>query len=135
MGAWATGPFDNDAAADWVGDLEAAIPNTFASTFRPVTAIELDLYLEEPEASEAIAAAEVVAAMRGFPGDAVRGRPEVLAWAEQHLEWASTDLVNEAVSAVERVRAASELRDLWAESEDFQAWVAGLDDLLSRLRN
>jgi hypothetical protein len=135
MGAWGTGPFDNDAAADWVGDLEAAIANTFASTFQPVTAIEIDLYLEEPEAGEAIAAAEVVAAMRGFPGDAVRDRPEVLAWAEQHVEWASTDLVNEAVSAVERVQAASELRDLWAESDDLQTWVAGLDDLLSRLRS
>jgi hypothetical protein len=129
------GPFDNDSAADWVGDLEAAIPNTFVSTFRPVTAIELDLYLEEPEASEAIAAAEVVAAMRGYPGDSVRDSPEVLAWAEQHVAWASTDLVNEAVSAVERVQAASELRDLWAESEDFQSWVASLDDLLSRLRS
>jgi uncharacterized protein DUF4259 len=135
MGAWAIGPFDNDAAADWVGGLAAAIPNTFVSTFRPVIAIEFDLYLEEPEASEAIAAAEVVAAMRGYPGDAVRDRPEVLAWAEQHVEWASTDLVDEAVSAVERVQAASELRDLWAESEDFESWVAGLDDLLSRLRS
>lgn len=135
MGAWATGPFDNDAAADWVRDLESAIPSTFVSTFRPVTAIELDVYLEEPEASEAIAAAEVVAAMRGFPGDAVRDRPEVLAWAEQHVGWLSVDLVNEAVSAVERVRAASELRDLWAESEDFESWNSGLDDLLSRLGN
>ena len=135
MGAWGVGPFDNDSAADWVGDLEAAIPNTFVSTFRPVTAIEIDLYLEEPEASEAIAAAEVVAAMRGYPGDAVRNRPEVLAWAEQHVAWGSTDLVNEAVSAVQRVQTASELRDLWAESEDFQSWLAGVDDLLSRLRS
>lgn len=133
MGAWGIGPFDNDAAADWVAELDAAIPNTFVFTFRAV-AIELDLYLEETDASEAIAAAEMVAAMSRRPGVSVLARPELAEWAEEHADWATPDLVHAAGSAVSRVRAASELRDLWAETPDYQTWTASLDDLLKRLR-
>ena len=133
MGAWGVGPFDNDTAADWLAGLDDAIPNASAFTFRPVVAIEPELYLEEPEASEAIAAAELVAAIHGHAGAAVLARPELILWAEDHADWATPDLVNEAIAAVGRVRSASELRDLWAETGDFEDWLGVLDNLLDRL--
>ena len=85
---------------------------TLGLTFRPVVAIETDLYLEEPAASEALAAAEVVAAMRGHPGEAVANRPEVGMWAQEHFGWLQSDLVWDALAAVNRIRSSSELRDL-----------------------
>jgi len=91
-------------------------------------------YLEEPDASEAIAAAEVVAALKGRPCDALSEFPEVLVWIEEHTDWVNVKLIRDAASAVERVRTASELRDLWSQSEEFPAWAAQLDDLLSRLQ-
>ena len=132
MGAWGVGSFANDSAADWLSILSDAIPTTLSLTFRSVIGIEPDLFLEEPDASEGIAAAEVVAAMRGQPGSAVT--PSVVEWVATHSDWLTPSLVQEAIATVERVQSSSELRDLWSESTHFDAWLAELDDLLVRLR-
>ena len=132
MGAWGTGPFENDDASDWLAALDDAVPQTLRLTFEPVTAIEPELYLEAPDASEAVAAAEVLVAMRGKPGPSV-SNSDVMAWARTHRDWADEPLVRMAREAVNRVREASELRDLWSETEEFDSWLASLDDLLRRL--
>ena len=134
MGAWGVGTFENDSAADWLAHIPAALPQTLGLTFRPVVAIEPDLYLEEPEASEALAAAEVVAAMRGHPGEAVANRPEVGEWAQEHASWLQPDLERDALVAVDRIRSSSELHDLWSETEEYESWLAVLDDLRDRLQ-
>lgn len=134
MGAWGTGSFENDSAADWIADLDAALPVTLGLTLSPVADVETDLYVDELEASEAIAAAEVVAAMGGHPGRALDDRPEVREWALNHADWLSAGLVRQAATAVERVRSASELRELWAETDSFTVWLEALEDLLRRLR-
>lgn len=64
-GAWESGSFDNDDAMDWVAMCvrskgASAVGKTLEASLKPA-------YLEAPEASEAIAAAEVVAAARGKP--------------------------------------------------------------------
>jgi hypothetical protein len=130
MGAWGVGTFENDAAADWLADL----PQTLGLTFRPVVAIEPDLYLEEPEASEALAAAEVVAAMRGHPGEAMANRPEVGEWAQEHSDWLQPHVERDALAAVDRIRSSSELHDLWAETEEYEGWLAVVSDLRDRLQ-
>ena len=134
VGTWGVGSFENDAAADWLAILPDALPRTLSLTFRTVIAIEPDLYLEERDASEGVAAAEVVAAMRGHPGPAAMGRSEVVEWAQEHTDWVHPDLVREAIAAVERVRSSSELRDLWSNTEHFSRWLAQLEDLLTRLQ-
>lgn len=68
MGAWGMGAFENDDASDWLAALDGAVPQRLRLTFERVTAIEPELYLEAPAASEAVAAAEVVTAMLGKPG-------------------------------------------------------------------
>lgn len=64
-GAWESGSFDNDDAMDWVATCARS-----SGTSAIGKTLEMSLesaYLEAPEASEAIAAAEVVAAARGKP--------------------------------------------------------------------
>lgn len=134
MGAWGVGSFENDSAADWLAQLPAALPQTLDLTFRPVVAIEADLYLEEPEASEALAAAEVVAAIRGQPGVVIVTRPDVESWAQEHAGWLTPELVRSAVAAVDRIQSSSELQELWADSEEYEDWLAVVDDLRHRLQ-
>lgn len=132
MGAWGSGIFENDEASDFLASLDDALPQTLRLTLEPVTLVEEELYVEAIFASEALAAAEVVAAMRGKPGPSIE-RPEVMGWAEAHGDWLDGDLIRTAASAVRRTRANGELRDLWSESDEFEAWLACLDDLLARL--
>lgn len=78
MGTWGTGPFDNDTAADWCGDLNEAAPaRRPAMIEQALTAVvEEEDYLDSDFAVEAIAAAAIVAAQQpaGPPVDEVTGR-------------------------------------------------------------
>src|SRR3982074_844158 len=86
MGAWGVGSFENDDAMDWVTGLrEGPGDNILREALAPITSAE-DQYLQAPDCSIAIAAAEAVAAGRGHPAGAradevvdwVRTKPIVL---------------------------------------------------------
>lgn len=64
MGAWGTGSFENDDAADWVAGLDAISPEELTRIL--IAAADDPEYLEGPAASVAVAAAEVVAALEGL---------------------------------------------------------------------
>jgi Domain of unknown function (DUF4259) len=64
MGAWGHGSFENDDAADWVHEFELQGASAVVPAQESVSKIPEDEYLEAPEASVAIAAAEIVAAAR-----------------------------------------------------------------------
>jgi hypothetical protein len=130
MGAWGHQTFENDDACDWLCELEDAEDSSvLADTFDTIPK-EADEYVEAPEASMALAAAEVVAALLGRP--AAKLPEEVTAWlARQH--GVKPAPVKKAVRATRRVLANSELRELWEESEDFPKWQAAVEDLLKRL--
>jgi Domain of unknown function (DUF4259) len=64
MSAWGHGSFDNDAAADWVYRFDQEGVAAVASALARVAEFPEDEYLEDPEASAAIAAAEIVASAR-----------------------------------------------------------------------
>ena len=71
MGTWDVGPFDNDTAADWCGDLHDAAPAQRTSVVRSALTTVLDNgddYLDSNLADEAIAAAAIVASQ--LPGGA-----------------------------------------------------------------
>ncbi len=128
MGAWGTGAFDNDDALDWVGELEDG----------GITAIESALDdavrssdLSAPTDVEAIAAAEVVAAAIGRP---LPGLSEEIATLVTHLAPGVTpEHTARARTAVERVLNASELSELWAETDDADEWRGLVEDLIARL--
>lgn len=129
MGAWGIGNFQNDDAADWVDELERSEDVT--TLFAALQEIQSNRYLEAPECSVALAAAEVVAALLGAAPSNLPDR--VTEWVRQRDVEVEHDLLALARRAVVRVRSESELRDLWAETNDFDKWEAGLEDLLRRL--
>lgn len=129
MGAWEMGSFDNDDAMDWVGDFtDEPTANLIEKTLKAVTDSG-DEYLEEPQGSRAIAAAEVVATLKGASHSALpKGLQECLTNSQISI---TPDLVAVAIEAVERVKTDSELEEIW---EGAPKWLAAIDDLESRLK-
>jgi hypothetical protein len=132
-GAWGFSPFENDDALDWVADLEETSgPQYLADTFLQIDAKAK--YIEAPDCSFALAAAEVVAATRGHPTTTIP--PEVSRWVKRVQPTVSDDLVAAARSAVATCRDGrnSELRELWQDSKDAKSWLEDTDNLLRRLK-
>lgn len=131
MGTWGTGPFDNDTAADWCGDLDEAAPAERVEMIREAlerVAGEED-YLDGVEAEVAIAAAAVLAAQ--LTGDAVASSPYAPTFLTdgERLDLPA-DLADLAVQALDRVMADdSEWRELWAETDDAPAAFARVSEL------
>ena len=132
-GAWDIGPFDNDDALDWVWELSdssdlAPLNRAFDDVLRSPR------YVEAPSASIAIAAAEVLAALKGSARD---GLPdEVAEWVEGRKLAADGRLTEKAVDAVKLIMddEVSELAQLWADAPGLaEDWRASLEDLLQRL--
>jgi len=130
MGAWATGVFDNDDAGDWIWDLEDALGHTVLDTAFASISSQSD-YLEAPDCSIALAAAEVVAALIGHPAQAL---PNVVSsFVERNHSPPSSNLIATALNAVERIRSGSELRELWDASGNSDEWLNTVADLEVRL--
>lgn len=133
-GAWDTGPFANDDALDWVWELsESTDLSVIKTTLK--SAASSSGYLEAPTASMAIAAAEVVAALRGNPRQELPD--ELSEWVHAHKFSVGDDLLKLARKAIENTKKteSSELAQLWMDSEkSMDAWLRDLDDLLKRLQ-
>lgn len=132
-GAWESGSFDNDDAVDWVGQcIKSKGASLIAAT---LTAALTDTYLEAPECSSAIAAAEVVAASKG---KASKSLPKDLSsWLEKQNKEEIAKLGPVATKAVSRILNGpkSELQELWRENKkDFPVWTNNLQSLIVRLR-
>ena len=129
MGAWGVGPFDNDDACDWLDDVVEGGGDLLREVF--ALAVGRD-HVEAPDGMIVVAAAEVVACMRG------RGRggelPEALAALLTRAAPPDPELVEAARAGVDRVLGArSELHDLWRDSDSYGAWRSDLADLRRRL--
>ena len=129
MAAWGSGNFDNDDAQDWLGQL-ASLTVEDLSPILSRAADNTD-YLEAPESSVAVAAAEAVAALKGAPAESVPR--EITEWVAKVKAKSGADLSDLAIRAVQRVRTNSELKDLWLEAEGLNEWSAALRDLEKRL--
>jgi hypothetical protein len=129
MGAWGEGVLENDAALDWLGDLEDQ-PQLETVTIALSVAADGDHYLDADEGSAALVAAEIVAARLGRPVEEPDGRLAALAQRWPEL----ADHAALATRAVERVGDGerSELADLWAEAENDE-WPRVVADLRMRL--
>lgn len=136
MGTWDVGPFDNDAAADWCGDLDEAAPGQRPGIVRDALTAVLDTdeeYLDSDLAVEAIAAAALVAAQR--PG----GTKVTSSYAPDFLlAGGRLDLGDDvpalAVRALDRVVGdESEWRELWDEADDGGAALAVVQQIRAAL--
>ena len=129
MGAWGTGSFENDDAADWVAGLRTISPEALTKLL--AHAADDPSYLEAPAASVAVAAAEVVAALNGSAAEGAAG--EIGEWAKRHSQACTPELKDVAMRAVDRVRRDSELKDLWMEADGLNDWIGALRELQARL--
>jgi len=131
-----TGSFENEDAQSFLGRLKSmGIDDLKAILAR---AADQEDYLEAPEGSSAVAAAEVVAALTAAAKDetASSATPrQIFDWIRKTKSGAPPDLVDLARRAVERVRTNSELKDLWLEAEGLNDWSSALRDLTERLRS
>ena len=129
MGGWGTGSFENDDAQNFLGQLKSF----GLDDLRQILARAADKpdYMEAPESSVAVAAAEVIAALKGAPSRAVPHETEE--WVGSAQGGSTPELNELARRAVNRVRINSELKDLWLEAEGLNEWSAGLRDLEQRL--
>jgi len=134
MGAWATGPFDNDDAAAWAVELDDAEPADRAEMIRAALAEAADEedYLKVSAAEVALAAAAVLATIQpggpefdsGFaPKFLQLGEPDALPAPQRLLD----ELVPLALRALDRVVAdESEWHDVWQDSGDLDAAITAL---------
>ncbi len=144
MAGWGTGSFENEDAQSFLGRLNSL----GIDDLRPILARAADQedYLEAPESSIAVAAAEVVAALV-VAARVVAAKEEAPSfaaprplvdwisknWTSKNQAGAPPDLVELARRAVERVRTNSELKDLWLEADGLNEWSAVLRELTARL--
>lgn len=175
MGAWGTGSFSNDDAADWLDMLMNAPegagsdeePGVQALIFGAIGAVVVDEsddagededddelddededdgdegeeMIDATVASEAVAAAEVIAAVRGHPGS-FEDADELRDWIKSGLKPADRTMLLRGefaaptIEALNRVLSPeSELAELWADSDDEgKAWRANVQDLIKRLQ-
>jgi Domain of unknown function (DUF4259) len=134
LGAWDSGSFDNDSACDWAYGLEGANDLTpIREAVEKVLAAGAD-YLESEVAWEALAACEVIARLKGNWGRRNAYSEAVDVWVEAHPIRPPADLVQQALSAIERIESApSELLELWDEEEPHAEWHAAVADLRARV--
>jgi Domain of unknown function (DUF4259) len=131
--AWGTAAFENDCASDWFLLVEEAVEPGAVIASALDTALGDADYLALDAACEAIAAAELFAACAGHAPD--RLPDQVRRWVDGHPHAPHDSEIDQAVLAVQRVRAESELRELWNEDADGREgrWLGEIDDLIARL--
>ena len=136
MGAWGIGPFDNDGALDFLPEFADEGASVIESTFSAVTDAAEEGYIEVDLAQAAIAAAEVVAISGGQPpeGLAANVADRIFSWQEDvagqpDLPSAAQEVLGLILAGAEK----SEIFELWAETDDFDDWLALVNDLTARL--
>lgn len=134
MQAWGTASFENDPASDWFLLVEEAVDPGEVIASALDTALGDADYLGLDAAWEAIAAAELSASCAGHAPD--RLPDQVRRWVEGHPHWPHDSEIEQAILAVQRVRAESELRELWNEDPEGRGgrWLGDIDDLIARLQ-
>jgi hypothetical protein len=132
-----TGTFENDGAADFLNRLLDG--NDLREVYEVLDSVlQQDDYLEVDYGQEAIAAAEVVALLKGKPAKDLQHR--LIEWHETYALSVDEALVAKAVQAVEKAYSdpeISEIRALFEEGDDewLSQWSANIEGLLARLRS
>lgn len=130
MGAWGLGTFDNDDASDWFANLEES---NDLSLVESAFEFEED-YIEAPEACNALAAAEIVLALLGKPRENL---PEEAGnWVNKNSSLNAAPLKSKAINYLAKILSEnSELKELWAESDEYQAWENDVNSIKVQLEN
>ncbi|OFA08320.1 hypothetical protein JAB9_02480 [Janthinobacterium sp. HH107] len=134
MGTWATNAFGNDYAMDWAQDLHEYKTLELVETTLDNVIDSQEAELEAPFAAEALAALEVIARLLGKPCEDDPATAEVDEWVAACKKKVTPPLLEKARLAFDKITAeASELRQLWQDSEHFADWQADVAHLRARV--
>jgi predicted ATPase len=133
VGPWGAASFENDPASDWFLLVEEAVDPGRVITSALDSALGEADYLGLDAPFQAIAAAELSASCAGHAPE--RLPDHVRRWVDAHPHRPHDSEIDQAVQALRRVRAESELRDLWDEDAEGEEnrWLREVDDLIARL--
>lgn len=130
MGTWAAGSFGNDAAGDWVYELEE---NPTYEFLRETLQQGLDMLEDSDSNAAAIAAAEILCIVEGkLPADYDEenlGEPV----ASLKQEEMPDDLKALAISCLNAILEESELKELWEEAGD-EEWTGEVKRVINFLQ-
>ncbi len=132
MASGGTGTFDDDDATERLDSFESEGASAIETALTTVTELGREEYLEAPEASHALAAAELVAAALSGEDDRLPDnfRPRFAKYVDSINE---AELTAQARKAVARILRSSELKETWDDAGD-EEWEEGVRDLLERLK-
>jgi len=137
MGTWGNGNFDNDGALDFT--LRLTSQDKLTSIEEAFDAIlSVDDYIDVDYGEEAVAAAEVVALLRGKPAESLPD--SLIEWHQSNHLIIDDALTAKAIQAVEKAidPESSEFRQLREDgqsSSDDWYGHANIASLLERLRS
>lgn len=130
MGAWGTGVYDNDDAADWGLELGGGGLPLLEAGLSPA-----DGYLVSEDGAIAVAAADVVARLRSGGGEQSAYASDVIDWvqANRGVDW--QPLVAPAIAVIDRVLSPgdNELYEVWADTDFLPERLAVLREVRGRL--
>lgn len=131
MGAWGTGTFENDDAAEFESQLTRQAGKAISSALRAATSKNRR---DESWCSVAVAAAEVIAAANGHPPRGfAAAATDAHSWLTETGYRPTPQQTERAAAIVAKISASSALADLWRESGSLTAWRRSLQSLLKRL--
>jgi hypothetical protein len=134
MGTWGSGPFDNDAAADFIEALRGSPSRLIARTLRDIAAAPAGEYIDVDDGGAGWAACELVALSFGYGDTAATIDGHILDIAARLRPKEQDRLL--ALDALPRIsdRANSELAGLWHEGSDGARFDAAIEGLRARLQ-
>ena len=135
MGIWEPGSFHNDSVEDWLVELEEG------DSFDPVIeAVEHAYHTDDEDLTiedcqRAVAAAELLAATRGYAAPELPEEIEI--WLASYGQTPDEATVNMALDVVGGLLEDSMLREYWEETHEEGPgnWHQKMADLLDRLQS
>lgn len=139
MGTWGPESFENDSAMDWLDDLVQLDHDSFnfiISTLERSISSEMiyygDRFADTYNIDTAIAAAEIVAALKGRPHKNLT--KTIGEWVNNHRNYGNQYMIDLAIAAVTRALEVQEYRELWANPAIYDQWREVVSDLKIRLQ-
>ncbi|MEY8690117.1 MAG: DUF4259 domain-containing protein [Leptothrix sp. (in: b-proteobacteria)] len=134
MGVWSHEPFGNDTACDWSHELLESTDLAPIESALDAVLNAVDQYLDADLASEAIAAAEVLAKLLGQGTQTDSYTKDIDQWIIANPLYPNKILLEKGKQSLERIASPeSELLELWEDSGNTDAWMASLKKLTAAI--